>query len=273
MPRPRLILWASLSAVVLVSWTVSMAAARDPRPRAPQEQGAPGQDPFDAAEKPGAKGKPEASGKSEKAADKKAAKKAEPEFVQKSLVEWQRILPRGVFQVTRLKATEPAFSGRFATGHFNGTFICACCGADLFSSKTKFDSGTGWPSFWQPLRRSAIDQAIDNSEAEVRMEVMCRRCGAHLGHVFDDGPPPTGLRFCINSLSLKLKPNEGDPARTTTRGRAKSKSKATRTRSKGTARSSKSAEKPSEGESNGSGAEATDATKTPETGKSDGSGR
>jgi peptide-methionine (R)-S-oxide reductase len=238
MPRHRQILWLSLSAAVLVSWTVSMAAARAPIGQDPQEQGAPGQDPFETAAQNGkvdpAKGSAgDADKPAEKAAESKAAKKAEPEFVQKSLREWQRTLPRAVFEVTRLKATEPPFSGRFATGHFNGTFICACCDAELFSSRTKFDSGTGWPSFWQPINRTAIGQAIDNSDAEVRMEVMCRRCGAHLGHVFEDGPPPTGLRYCINSLSLKLKAPERESGKSaSTKAKAKSKAKATRTRSR-----------------------------------------
>ncbi len=136
--------------------------------------------------------------------------------------------------VTRLKATESPFTGRYASGHFHGTFVCACCEAELFSSQAKFESGTGWPSFWQPVKVQAIDRAIDNSDGEPRIEVMCHRCGAHLGHVFDDGPPPTGLRFCINSLSLKLKRPDGQiakPAATKTKSRAKT----TRTRSPGTA--------------------------------------
>ena len=265
MPRHRQILGVSLSAAVLVSWTVSMA----------------GQDPFDAAEQNAkaapAKGSADAADKSSgKAADKKAAKKAEPEFVQKSLLEWQRTLPRAVFEVTRLKATEPAFSGRYATGHFNGMFVCACCEAELFSSRTKFDSGTGWPSFWQPIKGTAIDRALDNSEAEPRIEVMCHRCGAHLGHVFDDGPPPTGLRYCINSLSLKLQSAENQTARpTSTKAGAKSKVKTTRSRSKPAMRSSR-AKGTAKATEPGS-TEPNDATpggpESPATGKPDGNGR
>ena len=198
MPHHRQIIWASVSTAAMVLLTVSIAVAQDPFQ---QSEKSAAQDPFQVAEK-------SAADSSDKSADKKAAKKnePEPEFVRKTNAEWQRILPRAVYMVTRLKATEPAFSGKYATGHFQGTFVCACCDAKLFSSRHKFDSGTGWPSFWQPVAERAIDRALDTSDAEPRIEVMCHRCGAHLGHVFDDGPPPTGLRFCINSLSLKLEP-------------------------------------------------------------------
>lgn len=214
MPRYRHVFWAG---AVLVGMATTAAA----------------QDPFAAAEKSEAKPTPDASAKSsEKAADKTAAKKAEPVFVRKSLREWQQVLPRNVFAVTRLKATEPPFSGQYAVGHFEGTFICVCCEAELFSSKAKFDSGTGWPSFWQPVNQKAISRAIDNSEGEPRVEVMCSRCGAHLGHVFDDGyGTPTGLRFCINSLSLKLEPGKGQAARPSTT-RARSRVRTARSRSR-----------------------------------------
>ncbi len=208
--------------VVLVFLTISIAAAQD----SSQAAGTSGaQDPFQVAEK----------SSDSTAADKKAKKKAEPppEFVRKSEAEWQRILPRAVFMVTRLKATEGAWTGKYATGHFHGTFVCACCGAELFSSETKFESGTGWPSFWQPIAEKAVDRAIDHLEAEPRIEVMCHRCGAHLGHVFDDGPPPTGLRFCMNSLSLKLKRPDGSDAVTAApKARANSKVKTAKTKTK-----------------------------------------
>jgi peptide-methionine (R)-S-oxide reductase len=235
-----------LSAVAMVLGMVAMAEARNPLAPPGPAQGSSGQDPFDSAAKSGSKSSNKDSSASAdnstaKAADKTPDNKDEPEFVRKTPQEWQRILPRSVFAVTRLKATEPPFSGRYATGHFRGTFVCACCNAELFSSQTKFDSGTGWPSFWQPIKTSAIDRAPDNSEAEFRIEVICHRCGAHLGHVFEDGPQPTGLRYCINSLSLKLKAPEGDSAKSTsTKAKAKSKLKTTKTKSKSTAGSSPS---------------------------------
>lgn len=222
----------SAAAMALLMVSIAMAA-QDPFQQAEQA----------AKESPGTRGKVTAKS-SGTGADQKAARKPEPEFVRKSFEEWRRILPRGVFEVTRLKATEPAFTGKYATGHFNGTFVCACCDAALFSSRTKFESGTGWPSFWAPIKPRAIDQAIDNSEAEPRMEVMCHRCGAHLGHVFDDGPPPTGLRFCINSLSLELERPAGDAARpAAAKTRAKPRTRTARARSRGTARTTRSAAK------------------------------
>ena len=282
MPRHRQFFWASLSTVVaMVLWTVSMAAAQDPFQQVPQDQGSSARDPFDAAERAGSgsslRDSAATAGKSaEKPADKKPAAKPEPEFVRKTLQQWQRSLPRGVFEVTRLKATEQPFSGRYATGHFDGTFVCACCDAELFSSKTKFDSGTGWPSFWQPIKARAVDRAFDNSESEPRIEVMCHRCGAHLGHVFDDGPPPTGLRFCINSLSLKLHAAEGTGARPASpKARAKSKVSTARTRSSGTMQSSrtKATVKTTEPGTTATSEEAPAGSETPATGKPDGQGR
>ncbi|MGC8641770.1 MAG: peptide-methionine (R)-S-oxide reductase MsrB [Isosphaeraceae bacterium] len=147
------------------------------------------------------------------------AKAKEPEHIYKTPEQWRGLLTPEQFMVTRLKVTENPFSGKYAIGHFKGTFLCVCCGAKLFDSRTKFDSGTGWPSFWRPVSVKAVDNAWDYSDpAEARVEVTCHRCGAHLGHVFQDGPPPTGLRYCINSLSLRL--DSEKPGKTTSTRRA-----------------------------------------------------
>ena len=141
--------------------------------------------------------------------------------VVKTEAEWRKLLTPPQFEVTRNKATEPAFSGKYAVSHAKGIYECVCCSAPLFSSQAKFDSGTGWPSFWQPINAQKIQNAPDYHGSEPRVEVMCMDCGAHLGHVFDDGPPPTGLRYCINSLSLKLVP--ATAAATAKKGSSKTK--------------------------------------------------
>jgi peptide-methionine (R)-S-oxide reductase len=124
--------------------------------------------------------------------------------VRKSDREWKRLLTARQYRVTRQKETELAFSGKYVHTKKEGVYRCVCCGAKLFGSDTKFDSGTGWPSFYSPVREKAIATAPDYSDGGLRVEVMCARCQAHLGHVFGDGPEPTGLRYCINSVSLKL---------------------------------------------------------------------
>ena len=111
----------------------------------------------------------------------------------------------------RKKGTEQAFTGKYWDCKEPGVYVCACCGASLFGSETKFDSGTGWPSFFQPAKEESLSTEEDNSFFVCRTEVLCKRCGAHLGHLFDDGPEPTGLRYCINSVSLKLKPPSNEP--------------------------------------------------------------
>jgi len=126
----------------------------------------------------------------------------------KSDEEWQHCLNPLQYNVLREKGTEHAFTGEYWDNHEEGTYICAACAQPLFISDTKFDSGTGWPSFFQPVDSTAVKEIKDNSYGMVRTEVVCSKCGGHLGHVFPDGPKPTGLRFCINSVSMKFIPKK-----------------------------------------------------------------
>jgi peptide-methionine (R)-S-oxide reductase len=256
----RSFLAAAIAFVILAATSVTGQEAPGPASK-PRGDSSPG---LDAAQTNGA------SDRSPQAGEKTKAKpEVEPEYVTKSDAEWRKILTKLQYAVTRHRATEPPFSGKYATGHFRGTFVCVCCGATLFNAQTKFESGTGWPSFYSPANQKAIQTRPDYDGSEPRVEVTCRRCGAHLGHVFDDGPAPTGWRFCINSIAIKNIPPAGESTARQSTGGARSRTAA---KPRTAARAKSKPASKSKSNSNSSGPEMTRSNSSEESPASDTAG-
>jgi peptide-methionine (R)-S-oxide reductase len=230
MPKRVTMGLVTASALLAAGW----ARGDDPKPKGQPDDGKPkaeagadaGAGAGDVGEDPADAKAPKAKAGARAAAKPKAEAIPEAEEggrVEHTEAEWRRLLTPAQYYVVRMKGTEQPWSGKYSRGTHHGTFACVGCGAELFSSDHKFQSGTGWPSFWRPIVAARLTTAPDFSNGEPRIEVECSRCGAHLGHVFDDGPPPTGLRFCINSASLKLKPPA--KAKAAAKGKAAAKSR------------------------------------------------